>query len=88
MSDERVSPEVTEAERLREINRELVPVVVAKKFLSGEWLHIHGETAYDVDFAGNCYGCVTECTGIAASWCPIHGDCTCKRPEDGGGCPT
>lgn len=18
-----------------------------------------------------------ECTGIAASWCPIHGDCTC-----------
>lgn len=24
------------------------------------------------------------CTGIAASWCPIHGDCICPRSEDGG----
>jgi hypothetical protein len=24
-----------------------------------------------------------ECTGIAASWCPIHGDCTCPRTEGG-----
>lgn len=23
----------------------------------------------------------TECTGIAASWCPIHGDCTCPDRE-------
>jgi hypothetical protein len=23
------------------------------------------------------------CTGIAASWCPIHGDCTCPRDEGG-----
>lgn len=22
------------------------------------------------------------CTGISANWCPIHGDCTCKHPED------
>jgi hypothetical protein len=26
---------------------------------------------------------VTTCTGIAASWCPIHGDCTCPRDETG-----
>lgn len=25
-----------------------------------------------------------ECTGVAASWCPLHGDCTCPRDEDGG----
>lgn len=23
------------------------------------------------------------CTGIAASWCPVHGDCSCPRTEDG-----
>ena len=28
-----------------------------------------------------------ECTGIAASWCPNCGDCTCERPEDGGWIP-
>lgn len=22
------------------------------------------------------------CTGIAAAWCPIHGDCTCPEPEE------
>ncbi len=26
---------------------------------------------------------MTACTGIAASWCPIHGDCTCPRDETG-----
>lgn len=24
-----------------------------------------------------------ECTGVAASWCPVHGDCTCPRDRDG-----
>lgn len=24
-----------------------------------------------------------ECTGVAASWCPAHGDCTCPRDGDG-----
>ncbi len=24
-----------------------------------------------------------ECTGITASWCPVHGDCTCERDEFG-----
>lgn len=33
-----------------------------------------------------------ECTGIAASWCPIHGDCNCPDREtmghlDGEDCP-
>lgn len=23
------------------------------------------------------------CTGLAASWCPIHGDCLCPRNDDG-----
>lgn len=31
---------------------------------------------------------VTGCTGMAATWCPIHGDCTCPwvkgdEPSDG-----
>lgn len=26
---------------------------------------------------------MSACTGIAASWCPVHGDCTCPRNEDG-----
>lgn len=25
----------------------------------------------------------SECSGIAASWCPIHGDCTCPRQKNG-----
>lgn len=24
-----------------------------------------------------------ECTGIAASWCPVHGNCSCPRDEEG-----
>lgn len=23
-----------------------------------------------------------ECTGVAAKWCPIHGDCECIEPDD------
>ena len=22
------------------------------------------------------------CTGVAASWCPVHGDCRCPEPPD------
>ncbi len=22
------------------------------------------------------------CSGVSAGWCPIHGDCTCKNPDD------
>ena len=25
----------------------------------------------------------SRCTGIAAVWCPIHGDCSCPRHSDG-----
>jgi hypothetical protein len=25
----------------------------------------------------------TRCTGWTATWCPVHGDCTCPRREDG-----
>jgi hypothetical protein len=24
-----------------------------------------------------------KCTGVAARWCPIHGDCICPEDEDG-----
>ena len=23
-----------------------------------------------------------KCTGVAARWCPIHGDCECSEEED------
>lgn len=23
------------------------------------------------------------CTGMTASWCPVHGDCACERPKNG-----
>lgn len=26
----------------------------------------------------------SECTGIAATWCSVHGDCTCPKGKDGG----
>jgi hypothetical protein len=32
----------------------------------------------------------TECTGVSASWCPIHGDCICDREAgemNNEGCP-
>lgn len=31
-----------------------------------------------------------ECTGLSASWCPVHGDCTCPEPLealDADACP-
>lgn len=31
-----------------------------------------------------------QCTGVSAHWCPVCGDCTCKKPEDSlsdDGCP-
>lgn len=29
-----------------------------------------------------------RCSGVAATWCPVHGDCTCGRDyEDPGDCP-
>lgn len=24
-----------------------------------------------------------RCTGVAAAWCPIHGDCICPSGDDG-----
>lgn len=24
-----------------------------------------------------------ECTGLSATWCPIHGDCECPEPAEG-----
>lgn len=30
---------------------------------------------------GDSGGTPLECTGVAASWCPIHGTCTCPRDE-------
>lgn len=42
------------------------------------------EMAERLDEAGRA------CTGVAASWCPAHGDCTCPEPEsamDHPGCP-
>lgn len=36
------------------------------------------------DRAATVDGTIIEyCTGIAATWCPIHGDCVCPRREDG-----
>lgn len=26
----------------------------------------------------------TRCTGIAASWCPVHGECSCPKQEKTG----
>lgn len=23
-----------------------------------------------------------ECTGVSASWCPVHGDCTCDKASE------
>lgn len=29
---------------------------------------------------GDAWVALTECTGATASWCPIHGDCSCPEP--------
>lgn len=26
---------------------------------------------------------MSECTGVSAAWCPVHGDCTCPQNEGG-----
>lgn len=33
--------------------------------------------------AGKTWSGAHECTGLTASWCPEHGDCTCPRKPDG-----
>lgn len=38
-----------------------------------------GGTVEDVEIAS----AQPECTGWAASWCPVHGDCGCERTSDG-----
>lgn len=38
-----------------------------------------GETVEDVEMAP----AQPECTGWAASWCPVHGDCACERDPSG-----
>lgn len=32
---------------------------------------------------GDSGGTHVECTGVAATWCPIHGTCNCPRGDDG-----
>lgn len=58
--------------------------------IDGHIVHIHGGIAYSADFAGICIGCHAEltCTGLTATWCPIHGDCACpgRVPLDDRGC--
>lgn len=42
---------------------------------------------------GNEWCLLSECSGISATWCDIHGDCTCEdlgngeRTLDDNGCP-
>ena len=38
-----------------------------------------GETVEDVEMSA----AQPECTGWAASWCPVHGTCRCERAPDG-----
>lgn len=42
-----------------------------------------------LELKGRPAGRVKRCTGITATWCPIHGDCTCEPdfPLDSPGCP-
>lgn len=57
--------------------------ILATEHLTGRKLHIHDGIAYTPDFAGWCWGCSQQCTGITAAWCPIHGDCKCDEAADG-----
>lgn len=45
---------------------------VVDRFMAGEVLSLPPSGRWPV----------AECTGMAASWCPIHGDCTCEIDED------
>lgn len=38
-----------------------------------------GET---YEMVGGSWQRLIDCTGVTASWCPIHGDCTCPGPFD------
>lgn len=50
-------------------------------------LRIHGEKATAPNFQR------ASCSGITATWCPVHGDCRCpigengERSLDDAGCP-
>lgn len=63
-----------------------------------EFLHnIHGDEIFTAGFHRSIWRCRNcgaiqlrnylfrqelLCTGVSAVWCPIHGDCTCKDPDD------
>lgn len=44
-------------------------------------MDIHARCVLHLEGIKRAWKHASRCTGIAASWCPIHGDCTCKDSE-------
>lgn len=73
----------------------------AEEFLIGVFVHAHARRISDTDPAALrelAESLIAEaariesanCTGLAAFWCPVHGDCACPEPDislDDDDCP-
>jgi hypothetical protein len=63
-----------------EIPRRLLDAAIAlRESIPAHW---HGRRESEFDEALDGWRAAETCTGLTASWCPIHGDCTCPRHGD------
>lgn len=68
-----------DADRLKEIEG----LLVSESSISFRSYRAHESIWMLLDYAKATLG-DTECTGWAASWCPVHGSCvSCTRRDDG-----
>lgn len=76
------------ARRLHERRQELARRMAELRADAEHWNRTHPDDepiVVDMDLGPEVVAALSAtitCTGIAASWCPIHGDCTCPEPED------
>lgn len=73
----------------------------AEQFITGVLVYAHSRRIDDSDpvaLRARAEALIAEasriesanCTGLAASWCPVHGDCACPEPDtslDADACP-
>ena len=65
--------------------RDLVAVARtnAGPLASNDWMDFADQLAAALDAQDAAAPELPECTGVTASWCPVHGDCVCARSESG-----
>lgn len=65
--------------RLRELEREATDGSPAAVAALAYGMHVSSDFAV----GSRCGPGVIACSGVAAAWCPVHGDCVCPSDDAG-----